>query len=152
PVTRPLATSCRNMSDELRLGDEPAGSEAVGTEDVEHGIVLADELVGDYACDRGSDHEAVAAESGRHVEPVGDGPEDGLVVGRDVIDTRNEQGIGDVRELRKQRLAGFADRRTPALAAGLRVAARTEVAGEHAAVGELLRREAALRSDDEGLQ
>ena len=27
------------MSDELRLGDEPAGSEAVGTEDVEHGIV-----------------------------------------------------------------------------------------------------------------
>jgi len=94
----------------------------------------------------------VAAESGRHVEPIGDGSEDGLMVGRDVVNAGNEQRIGHMRELGEQRLTGVADRRAPALAAGLRVAARAQVAGEHAAVGELLRREAALRSDDEGLE
>ena len=140
------------MSDELRLGHEAAGREAVCTENVEHRIVLADKCVGDDARDGGSDHEPVAAESGRHVEPIGDGSEDGLMVGRDVVDAGNEQRIGHMRELGEQRLTGVADRRTPALAAGLRVAARAQVAGEHAAVGELLRREAALRSDDEGLE
>ena len=94
----------------------------------------------------------MAAETGRDEQPVGNRPEDGLMIGRDVVDAGDELRIRDVRELREQCLGRVADRRAPELAAGFGVAARTKVAGEHAAVGELLRGEAALGGDDERLE
>ncbi len=78
--------------------------------------------------------------------------EDRLVVGRDVVDAVHEQRERDVLEARQQLLDAGADRRAPLLATRRGIAARAEVAREHAAVGELLRGERELGRDDERLE
>src|SRR5438105_4146177 len=102
--------------------------------------------------DRRGDHEAVAAEAGGDVEPVQDRAEQRLVVGGDVVLAADEDRKRDELERRQQLLDGRANGGAPALALPLGIAARAEVAGEDAAVAELLRREAPLGRDDERVE
>src|SRR6266513_2923058 len=134
PVTRPLATSCRNTSDELRLGNGSTFGEAPR---VEHGeqlvAAVVEQRVRHDARDGGRDHEAVAAEPGRDPDAVVHLGDDRLVVGRHVVLALHEERERDVREDRQQLVDHQAD---------VREVAPGEVAGEHTAVPELLRREA----------
>jgi len=78
-----------------------------------------------------------------------DRAEDGLVVGRHVVEARDEDRERDVRQPRQQVVRHFADVAEPLRPAGLEVARGREVAGEDAAVRELLCCEVSFRCDDE---
>ena len=79
-------------------------------------------------------------------------PEDRLVVGSDVVEALDEEGKRDELEAGQQGLDAGAHVTPPAVAGLVGVAGRGEVAGEHAAVCELLGREVPLGRDHERLE
>src|SRR3954447_11866412 len=100
PVTTPLASSCKNTSDELRLGHETVGGKPVGTENVDHRVTRSEHRVRGDAGNGRRDHEAVTAEAGGDEEAVVHRTEHRLVVRCDVVDAAHEQRVRDVLELR----------------------------------------------------
>src|SRR5579862_1412295 len=128
--------------------------EAVRVENIEHRVPVAEHSVDDYPGDRRSDHETVAAESARHVQPlpVADRPEHGLVVRRHVVDTRDEEREGNELEAGKKATNAAADRRLPARASLRRVTTSSEIARQHTPVRQLLRRERKLWRHDQRIE
>src|SRR3954447_3522521 len=99
PVTSPLATSCRNTSDELRLGNGSTFGEPARIQYVEELVAaIVEHRVGHDARDGRRDHEAVAAEPGRDPDARVDLRDDRLVVRRHVVHAVHAERERDVGE------------------------------------------------------